>query len=98
MGLKRIILASPILIPILLSYNLLHATEPIDTVSVPAGPFIMGTDHPRATDEKPSRQVQLSAFAIDRREVTSAAYAAFVLLSLIFLKPFRNLHRSFYES
>ena len=27
-----------------------------------------------------------------------AAYAAFVLLSLIFLKPFRNLHRSFYES
>ena len=27
-----------------------------------------------------------------------AAYAAFVLLSLIFLKPFKNLHRSFYES
>ena len=76
--LKRINLASLILIPILLSYNLLHAAEPIDAVSVPAGPFTMGTDHPRATDEKPGHQVHLSAFAIDRREVTNAAYADFV--------------------
>ena len=38
----------------------------------------MGIDHPRATDEKPSHQVYLSAFSIDRYEVTNARFAAFV--------------------
>ena len=40
-------------------------------VLVPAGPFTMGIDHPRATDERPSHQVFLSAFSIDRHEVSN---------------------------
>ncbi|MEE3257716.1 MAG: formylglycine-generating enzyme family protein [Candidatus Latescibacterota bacterium] len=47
-------------------------------VLVPAGPFTMGIDHPRATDERPSHQVFLSAFSIDRHEVSNARFAAFV--------------------
>ncbi|HIG56749.1 MAG TPA: formylglycine-generating enzyme family protein [Candidatus Handelsmanbacteria bacterium] len=47
-------------------------------VQVPAGPFTMGTNHPRATDEQPSHQVEMSAFAIDRLEVDNAHFAAFV--------------------
>ena len=47
-------------------------------VQVPAGPFTMGTNHPRATDEQPSHQVEMSAFTIDRNEVDNARFAAFV--------------------
>ena len=62
----------------LLSALLLSAPIAAEEVVVPAGPFTMGIDHPRATDEKPSRQVYLSAFSIDRYEVTNARFAAFV--------------------
>ena len=62
----------------LLSALLLAAPVAAEEVVVPAGPFTMGIDHPRATDEKPSRQVYLSAFSIDRYEVTNARFAAFV--------------------
>lgn len=51
----------------------------VDMVLVPAGPFIMGIDDPRASkDEKPARQVFLNAFHIDRHEVTTAQFAEFV--------------------
>ena len=62
----------------LLSALLLSAPVAAEEVVVPAGPFTMGIDHPRATDEKPSRQIYLSAFSIDRYEVTNARFAAFV--------------------
>lgn len=62
----------------ILSALLLSAPVAAEEVFVPAGPFTMGIDHPRATDEKPSRPVYLSAFAIDRYEVTNARFAIFV--------------------
>ena len=62
----------------LLSALLLAAPVAAEEVVVPAGPFTMGIDHPRATDEKPSRQVYLSAFSIDRYEVSNARFSAFV--------------------
>ena len=58
------------LLPALLLAALVAAEE----VVVPAGPFTMGIDHPRATDEKPSRRVYLSTFSIDRYEVTNAGF------------------------
>ena len=62
----------------ILSALLLAAPVAAEEVVVPAGPFTMGIDHPRATDEKPSRQVYLSAFSIDRYEVSNARFSAFV--------------------
>lgn len=62
----------------LLSALLLSAPVAAEEVFVPAGLFTMGIDHPRATDEKPRRQVYLSAFFINRYEVTNARFAAFV--------------------
>lgn len=54
--------------------------EPDDMVLVPAGEFFMGT--PEGTegfpDEHPQRLVFLSAFLIDRYEVTNAQYERFV--------------------
>jgi formylglycine-generating enzyme required for sulfatase activity len=46
-------------------------------VVVPAGPFIMGSDH-GAPDEAPEHTVRVSAFRLDRHEVTNARYAACV--------------------
>ncbi len=46
---------------------------------IPAGPFVMGVDHPRATDEKPRRQIYLSAFFIDRYEVSNTRFDDFVM-------------------
>ncbi|HSQ90760.1 MAG TPA: SUMF1/EgtB/PvdO family nonheme iron enzyme, partial [Nitrospiraceae bacterium] len=43
---------------------------PEEMVSIPAGPFIRGTDH-GGFDERPQRTLVLSAFAIDRNEVTN---------------------------
>jgi formylglycine-generating enzyme required for sulfatase activity len=45
---------------------------------VPAGTFIMGTDHGGEDDEHPAHSVTLAAFYLDRTEVTNAAYAACV--------------------
>ena len=49
-------------------------------VLVPAGPFVMGTDHdPWAYDnERPAHAVDLPAFAIDAAPTTNAQYRAFV--------------------
>jgi formylglycine-generating enzyme required for sulfatase activity len=46
---------------------------PEGTVPVPAGTFTMGSDDGYA-DEKPQHQVKMSAFCIDRTELTVAAY------------------------
>jgi eukaryotic-like serine/threonine-protein kinase len=47
------------------------------TVAVPAGPFVMGSER-GAADERPARAVALSAFRLDRVEVTNARYRACV--------------------
>ncbi|MER3423177.1 MAG: hypothetical protein C4293_08055 [Nitrospiraceae bacterium] len=51
-----------------------------DMVLIPAGEFLMGS--PEGSDgfpdERPQRKVLLSAFWIDRYEVTNAAYERFV--------------------
>jgi formylglycine-generating enzyme required for sulfatase activity len=49
----------------------------VDRVTVPAGPFIQGSTQGEE-DERPVRSRVLPAFAIDRTEVTRAAYAACV--------------------
>ncbi|HXX75600.1 MAG TPA: formylglycine-generating enzyme family protein [Nitrospiraceae bacterium] len=48
-----------------------------DMVSISAGPFIRGTDS-GGFDERPQRTLVLSAFAIDRYEVTNFQYQQFV--------------------
>jgi formylglycine-generating enzyme required for sulfatase activity len=48
-----------------------------DMVSISAGPFIRGTDA-GGFDERPQRTLVLSAFAIDRYEVTNFQYQQFV--------------------
>jgi formylglycine-generating enzyme required for sulfatase activity len=52
--------------------------EPIreEMVSIPAGPFIRGTDA-GGFDEKPQRTIMLPAFAIDRYETTNFQYQQF---------------------
>lgn len=52
-----------------------------DMVRVPAGPFCMGCspgDEACVSHERPEHEVTLSAFAIDRTEVTQGAYEACV--------------------
>ena len=41
---------------------------------IPAGPFIMGTERGEWNDEAPRHLVELSAYYIDKTEVTNAAY------------------------
>jgi len=49
-------------------------------VLIPAGEFLMGSDGPGApADEQPVRTVYVSAFYIDRCEVTNAEYRRFVM-------------------
>jgi formylglycine-generating enzyme required for sulfatase activity len=50
---------------------------PEEMISIPAGPFIRGTDH-GGFDERPQRPLVLDAFAIDRYEVTNFLYQQFV--------------------
>jgi formylglycine-generating enzyme required for sulfatase activity len=63
----------------LLSAPLLRAAArvPVDRVPVAAGPFVQGSAH-GDEDERPPRSRTLPAFAIDRTEVTRAAYAGCV--------------------
>jgi formylglycine-generating enzyme required for sulfatase activity len=49
------------------------AAAPPDMVTVPAGPFTMGGSD--EADERPAHRVYVSAFSIDRDEVTRADYA-----------------------
>ena len=51
--------------------------SPVDRVKVAAGPFVQGSAR-GDDDERPPRSRILPAFAIDRTEVTRAAYAACV--------------------
>jgi formylglycine-generating enzyme required for sulfatase activity len=46
-------------------------------VAIPAGTYTLGSDHGRP-DERPVHTVTLAAFAIDRHEVTNAAFVAFL--------------------
>jgi formylglycine-generating enzyme required for sulfatase activity len=46
-------------------------------IEIPAGPFTMGSDTGES-DEAPAHEVDLSAFEIDRFEVTNADFAQFV--------------------
>lgn len=46
----------------------------IDRVAVPAGAFMMGSDDAGEQDERPRHSVRLARFAIDRLEVSRAAY------------------------
>jgi formylglycine-generating enzyme required for sulfatase activity len=59
------------------------AGDPGAMVDIPAGDFMMGcnpaVDNRCAPDEQPGRTVALSAYAIDKTEVTQEAYAACVL-------------------
>lgn len=48
-----------------------------DMVEIPAGSFIMGSNHGPA-DERPAHRVTLAAFRIDRLPVTNADFAAFL--------------------
>lgn len=47
----------------------------IEMVLIPAGEFVMGDDHGEE-DERPARKVRLSAFYIDKYEVTQKVYKA----------------------
>lgn len=64
-------------------FDCTEQTEPGEVVEVPAGEFVMGCneelDKGCDADEKPMHSVSLSAFAIDRTEVTQAEYTACVL-------------------
>jgi formylglycine-generating enzyme required for sulfatase activity len=51
--------------------------DPDGMVRVPVGPFRMGTNSAN-DDERPAHTVTLSAYAIDRHEVTCGEFAAFV--------------------
>ncbi len=53
--------------------------DPVLMVTIPAGPFLMGTQSPKGrADEWPQRTVQVDAFAIDAVEVTNERYMNFV--------------------
>jgi sulfatase modifying factor 1 len=51
--------------------------DPAPTASIPAGTFTMG-DRNGEPDEYPERQISVSAFRMDRLEVSNARYAACV--------------------
>lgn len=61
--------------PILIALAVLAA--PAEQVAIPAGTFVMGDDAGEA-DERPAHRVRLSAYSIDRDEVTVARYRACV--------------------
>ncbi len=56
--------------------------DPVAMVTIPAGPFTMGSPEGMGRDdERPQREVHLDAFAIDQVEVTNERYLAFVKAS-----------------
>ena len=57
----------------------LKELDPVPMVTIPAGPFLMGSQNPKGrADEWPQRAVDIDAFAIDRVEVTNERYMTFV--------------------
>lgn len=56
-----------------------RGSDGMPLVLVPAGAFVMGADASAGSpDEAPRREVRLSAYRIDRHEVTNAMFARFV--------------------
>ncbi len=60
----------------------------VGTIDVPAGPFMRGGPgsppsafYAQSSESRPPRELDLPAFAIDRTEVTNAAFAAFGAMS-----------------
>ncbi len=56
--------------------------SPGDMILIPAGSFTMGKNTPTTADWAPTHAVTLSAYYIDRFEVTCAQYAAFLNAAL----------------
>jgi formylglycine-generating enzyme required for sulfatase activity len=59
-------------------YELLAESLDDCMVSIPEGKFILGSDHGKP-DERPSRQITVDSFFLDRYEVTLAQYQRFLL-------------------
>lgn len=55
----------------------LQFLSPIELVTIPAGTFVMG-DNSGSNNEKPAHEVELSAFAIGKYEVTNEQYARYL--------------------
>ncbi len=85
----RIILICHCSAVMLLTQSALAATPSIEFVAVPAGTFLMGTqhledaliemppdNHPDITDEQPLHEVSLSAFDIGKYEITQGQWHA----------------------
>lgn len=49
-----------------------------ETVTIPAGSFIMGDDNSAFSDQRPAHEVYVDAFEIGKYEVTNAQYAQFL--------------------
>ncbi|GJL62968.1 MAG: hypothetical protein NPIRA04_16220 [Nitrospirales bacterium] len=53
--------------------------DPVEMVTIPAGPFIRGSaDSEGRPDERPRRKIFLQAFALDKYEVTNRQYKKFI--------------------
>lgn len=56
-------------------------TEESACVNIPATTFIMGRDHGGSCEESPAVKISLSAFRIDKYEVTNLEYSKFIATS-----------------
>lgn len=57
----------------------LKELDPVTMVTIPAGPFLMGSQNPKGrADEWPQRTVYVDTFSIDQVEVTNERYMMFV--------------------
>jgi formylglycine-generating enzyme required for sulfatase activity len=65
------------LVATLAAMNATDATNSIDMLRIPAGPFLMGSDDGPA-DERPQHRISLPEFSIDRLPVTNAQFARFL--------------------
>lgn len=61
-------------------------------VEVPAGPFVMGSER-GAGDERPVHTVFVSAYRLDRHEVTNGRYQACVQAGACTSPALRSSHR-----
>lgn len=59
--------------------QLMIEKDPVEMVTIPAGPFIQGSRAEEGrTDEQPRRKVFLDSYAIDKYEVSNARYMKFL--------------------
>lgn len=61
--------------------ELQNKLNPLEMVHIPAGKFRMGTNDPTREDENPEHMPQISAFYIDKTEVTNLQYKEFVTVT-----------------